>query len=78
MPGSAVLQALAGRQAVAQRVALVVAHPDDEAIALGGSLHLLRDLLMVHATDGAPRGTTKGFASRDAYAAARRAELAQA
>ena len=61
------------------RTALVVAHPDDETIAAGASLHLLTDLLLVHVTDGAPRGlddaARAGFASPAEYGAARQAEL---
>jgi LmbE family N-acetylglucosaminyl deacetylase len=74
-----VLRGLASRQTVRRRVALVVAHPDDETIAAGGSLRLLPDLLLVHVTDGAPRtladATAAGFDTPGAYAAARRAEL---
>lgn len=74
-----VLRGLALRQPVGQRVALVVAHPDDETIAAGASLHLLRDLLLVHVTDGAPRRlgdvAAAGFSNPGAYAAARRGEL---
>ena len=75
----AVLHGLASRQPVGRRVALVVAHPDDETIAAGGSLHLLPGLLLVHVTDGAPRmladAAEAGFHSPAAYAAARRGEL---
>ncbi len=75
----AVLHGLASRQPVARRVALVVAHPDDETIAAGGSLHLLPDLLLVHVTDGAPRTAgdtaTGRLDTAAAYAAARRREL---
>ncbi len=73
------LAALLARTSAQGRVALVVAHPDDETLAVGGSLHLLPDLLLVHLTDGAPRGLDDaeraGFATPAAYAAARRAEL---
>ena len=73
------LQALAARATLQQRVAIVVAHPDDETIAAGGSLHLMPDLLLVHVTDGAPRrrpdAANHGFDTPAAYAAAREAEL---
>ena len=73
------LAALLERRPVEEPVALVVAHPDDETLAAGGSLHLFRRLLLVHVTDGAPRrlgdAAREGFASPAAYAAARAAEL---
>lgn len=60
-------------------VALVAAHPDDETIGAGASLHLFRRLLLVHVTDGAPRrlqdAAAAGFASAVSYAEARRREL---
>ena len=60
-------------------VAVVVAHPDDETIGAGASLPLFRRLLLVHATDGAPRNLVDaraaGFATADDYAAARGREL---
>ncbi len=61
------------------RVALVAAHPDDETIGAGASLHLFDDLLVVHVTDGAPRtladARNAGFSGAEDYARARRAEL---
>ncbi len=75
----AVLRGLAARRPVGARVALVVAHPDDETIAAGASLHLLPGLLLVHVTDGAPQTladvAAAGFDVPADYAAARRREL---
>jgi LmbE family N-acetylglucosaminyl deacetylase len=65
-------------EVLAKRVALVVAHPDDEALSLGAQLPRLKGLTIVHVTDGAPRGDLHGFGTREDYAAARRAELAAA
>lgn len=66
----------------ARRVALVVAHPDDETLAVGGQLPRLEGLTIVHVTDGAPPdlndARAKGFTSAETYAAARRRELARA
>ncbi len=77
--GDPVLGDLAQRVPTRKRIALVVAHPDDETIAAGASLHLLTGLLLVHVTDGAPRtlgdAARAGFATSTGYAATRRAEL---
>jgi LmbE family N-acetylglucosaminyl deacetylase len=63
----------------ADRVAIVVAHPDDETIGIGGQLARLGGVTIVHVTDGAPRNDAAaeahGFSTPGAYAAARRAEL---
>ena len=52
---------------MALSVALVVAHPDDESIALGGTFARIRRLTMIHATDGAPRSfqPSNRFATRE-------------
>lgn len=61
------------------RTALVVAHPDDEAIGCGAQLRRFPDIIVCHVTDGAPKNGVDakalGFAGPAKYAAARRAEL---
>ncbi len=74
------LAARLGRgERIAEPVALVVAHPDDEVVGLGAHLHLFARLTLVHLTDGAPADMADarraGFASAQAYAQARSREL---
>ncbi|MGD9617846.1 MAG: PIG-L deacetylase family protein [Alphaproteobacteria bacterium] len=80
--GAAILAILAAGGSVADRVMIVVAHPDDETIGLGAQLSRFKDALLVHVTDGAPRdghdSRNYGFVSVADYAAAREAELAAA
>lgn len=63
----------------ALRAMIVVAHPDDETIGAGARLCQLPDVWVVEVTDGAPRNLDcaqrHGYASREAYAEARRKEL---
>lgn len=63
-------------------VAVIVAHPDDEAIGAGVLLGDVPDAVVVHVTDGAPRSSAtvrrRGFKTREAYAEARRAEVVHA
>ena len=77
-----ILQQLARVEPVDGRVAIVVAHPDDEVLALGSRLSTFRELLIIHLTDGAPRRTADAGGERSdevaAYAAARREELGAA
>jgi N-acetylglucosamine malate deacetylase 2 len=80
--GSRFLDRLADRDGApfdCSDVVLVVAHPDDETIAMGGQLARLNGVLVLHTTDGAPAAMddahASGFASAAAYAAGRRREL---
>jgi LmbE family N-acetylglucosaminyl deacetylase len=61
---------------------VVVAHPDDETVGSGSRLPLLRDAVLVHVTDGAPRdlrdAAAAGCATREEYSRVRRQELGQA
>jgi LmbE family N-acetylglucosaminyl deacetylase len=63
-------------------VMIVVAHPDDETIGIGGHLSGLAKVKIIHTTDGAPRdlrdARARGFSSWKDYAGARRSELVAA
>ncbi|MBW3616870.1 MAG: PIG-L family deacetylase [Proteobacteria bacterium] len=76
-PLAAVAAVEAGR--LPGRTALVFAHPDDETAAVGGIMDRFETLGLTVVTDGAPYdmgdALRAGFASREAYAEARAAEL---
>lgn len=61
---------------------VVVAHPDDEVIAIGGRIQRFRDAHFVHVTDGAPRNEQDSrnhdLPTLDAYRNARREEFRSA
>lgn len=65
-----------------QHVMIVVAHPDDETIAIGGQLNRMTGVRLLHLTDGAPMNMEDalacGFARREDYADARKRELVAA
>lgn len=77
-----ILERLAAGALIEEPVALVVAHPDDETLWVGAALPRFDNLLLIHLTDGAPRDMADarmlGFETREAYAAARAAELDRA
>lgn len=82
LPARAFLDLLAkgeGLRLDCSRALGVFAHPDDEAIALGGQLSRLTGIRLVHVTDGAPAdladARANGFLRRRDYAAARKREL---
>ncbi len=70
---------LAGGGRIAEPVAIVVAHADDETLFAGPLLGRADDALLIHVTDSAPRDMTDarrlGFATRADYAAARAMEV---
>lgn len=63
------------------RAMVVVAHPDDETVALGARMERFREAHFIHITDGAPRNekdsSAHGFQRLDDYREARLHELAE-
>ena len=71
--------ASAGSALPAPRLLLVLAHPDDEVLAMGARLERLAQSRLLTVTDGAPTDGADarhhGFATLDQYRAARQEEL---
>lgn len=69
----------AGSSLPLPRLLLVLAHPDDEVLALGGRMERLLASQILHVTDGTPQdgadARNHGFPSLDAYRRARQKEL---
>jgi LmbE family N-acetylglucosaminyl deacetylase len=82
---SAFLQALLSPQQqpiAADRLAVIIAHPDDETVGTGALLMRTTGTQVIVTTDGSPRAPEfaqeHGFGSVEDYAAARRRELSTA
>jgi LmbE family N-acetylglucosaminyl deacetylase len=79
---STLLARLMNGERIAEAVAVVAAHPDDETVGIGSRMRLFDAPTLIHATDGAPldmvRARHLGFESAKAYSSARYSELAQA
>jgi LmbE family N-acetylglucosaminyl deacetylase len=73
------ITALFPETAAEASVLFIVAHPGDEIIAAGGSLHDIPNASFLHVTNGAPRDLAtafnEGFIDRREYAEARKREF---
>lgn len=80
--GTAILDALAQRVTIDDKIGIIAAHPDDETIGMGAQLGRFSNAVLLHTTDGAPRdghdSAVHGFGTISGYAASRRNELAAA
>jgi N-acetylglucosamine malate deacetylase 2 len=72
------LRALVSGQDIADPVVVVSAHPDDETIGIGARMRHLKNLTLIHVTNGAregPGAQRAGFPDAASYSAARFKEL---
>ena len=80
--GIGLLDKLAACEPGRARIAIVAAHPDDEALCAATVMRSARELVLIHLTDGAPAdgrdAERAGLASPEAYAEARLRELDRA
>jgi len=80
-PADPALQALASGQDITEPVVIISAHPDDETIGVGARLRRLKNLTLIHVTNGAPDrpgANLAGFPNPASYSAARFRELEHA
>jgi len=78
----AVIKEILGPGGSSTPVLIIAGHMDDEAIGAAGMLKYLKNLSVLHITDGAARNgraaRARGYATREGYARARGAELREA
>jgi len=76
---SDVLEFFCGSDDILLKTAVIAAHPDDEIIGASSRLPLLKNVYIIHTTDGAPRNLmdaeAAGFNNNSDYRLARRREL---
>jgi len=70
------------REPISDATLLIAAHPDDETIGAGVLLSRMKNVRIVHVTDGSPANPADaraaGFSTREAYAEARQKETVDA
>lgn len=76
---SDILEFFCGNEEILLKTAIIAAHPDDEVVGASSRLPLLRNVYIIHTTDGAPKNLmdaiAAGFSNNDDYVRVRRQEL---